>query len=133
MGAKPRPPEPEDEAESLAAALEARHGGSAPQEILARSIERFGVDAPQAVLITGGDFGGRRAGGKMAGTLGNDRQMAQRPRQGRPVHPRPKGGAAGTVLAVGLQNGVARGGGVVELFVVVSRRSTVCAEVIEGI
>ena len=55
MGAKPGPPEPDGEAASLAAGLETRYGASAPQEILARGIERFGVDGVGLVSSFGAD------------------------------------------------------------------------------
>ena len=55
MGVKPRPPEAEEQAATEAAALEARYGVASPQKIIARSVERFGVNGIAAVSSFGAD------------------------------------------------------------------------------
>lgn len=55
MAAKPRPLEAEEQAAIEAAALEARFGAASPQEIIARSLERFGVSGIAAVSSFGAD------------------------------------------------------------------------------
>ena len=55
MEAKPGPLEAEQQAAIEAAALEARYGAASPQEIIARSLERFGVAGVAAVSSFGAD------------------------------------------------------------------------------